>query len=187
MTNSHRLKILMEKEKTVFTSKNLESLWQSNHRYTKIIAKRMVDKGLIFRITRGYYSLNTDFNIYELSNLIVQPSYVSLHAALFFHNISFQVSDRITSVSLINYEKKVRGKIFRYFSMKGSLFFNLEGIEYKNNISVARPERALLDSLYFGYLPNIDNMNKLNFAYLKELTIYYPKSVRIKVEKLIEK
>lgn len=184
MNSVRRLRILLESGKTTFTSRNLENLWDSGPRYTKIIAKRMTDKGLIFRSGRGYYSLNRDINIYELANLIVQPSYLSLHSALFYHNISFQSSNTVTSVSLINHEKKVEKKIFKYFSMKETLFFNLEGIKYKNNISIALPERALLDSLYFGYLPNVDNIEKLNLTYLKKLAVHYPKSVRAKVKKV---
>ena len=48
------------------------------------------------------------------------------------------------------------------------------------------PERAILDCFYFGLLPNLDNVNKINFTYLKKISIFYPKSVIKKVNKLIK-
>lgn len=90
MDNAQRLKILSNLGKTVFSLKNLQNLWGSNIHTTKVIAKRMVDKKLITRINRGYYALDEEFNIYELANLIVSPSYVSLNSSLFYHGISFQ-------------------------------------------------------------------------------------------------
>jgi len=187
MNNAQRLKILSNLGKTVFTLKNLQNLWGSNLYTTKIIAKRMVDKKLITRIERGYYALDEKFTLYELANLIISPSYVSLNSSLFHHGISFQVSNIITSVSLLSYQRKVREMTFKYYAMKDSLFFNLEGINYKDNLAIARPERAILDCFYFNVLPNIDNSDKLNINYLKKIASYYPKTVQEKLGKFLEK
>jgi len=187
MNNAQRLKILTDSRKTVFTLKNLQSLWGIKNQTGKVIAKRMTDKGLIFRISKGYYSLNKDFNDYELANLIISPSYISLHSSLFYHGISFQVSNIISSVALLNYQKKVKEKNFKYYAMKKQLFFNLEGVNQRDNLSIACPERAILDSFYFGLLPNIDNLENINFTYLKEISFYYPKEVQNKIKQLLKK
>lgn len=187
MTNAQRLKILTDSGKTVFSSKNLRSLWNISPNNAKIVSKRMVEKGLIMRIAKGYYALNKDFNINELASLIISPSYVSFNTALFYWGVSFQTSNIISSVSPLNYQKKIEGRIFRYYAMKKSLFFNLEGINYKNNLAIARPERAVLDSFYFGLLPNIDNFDKLNQSYLKKLSFFYPKTVQKKCYRLLSK
>lgn len=186
MNNAERLKILTETGRSVFSLKNLQSLWEVNPHSAKIVARRMVEKRLIKRIARGYYALKDEFNIYELANLIISPSYVSLNSSLFYHGISFQVSNIITSVALLNYSKEIEKIIYKYYAMKGSLFFNLEGINYKKNLSMARPERAVLDCFYFGILPNIDNFDKLNINYLKKISIFYPKTVQKKVKKFLE-
>jgi len=185
MNNAQRLKILNSTGKTVFTLKNFQDLWGSNPKSTKIIAKRMVDNKLITRIERGYFSLDEEFNIYELANLVISPSYVSLDSALFYHGISFQAKQTVTSVSLLNYERKAAGRVFRYYAMKGSLFFNLEGIHYKDNLAIASPERAILDCLYFNFLPNIDNSDKANLGQLKALSNFYPKTVQMKIRKYL--
>ncbi len=187
MDNAQRLKILSNSDKTVFSLKNLQNLWGSNPYTTKITAKRMVDKELIIRVDRGYYALDEGFNVYELANLIISPSYVSLNSSLFYYGISFQVSNVITSVSLLSYQRKARKTTFKYYAMKDSLFFNLEGISYKDNLAIARPERAILDCFYFNLLPNIDNTDKLNTGYLKKISLYFPETVRGRLKKFLEK
>lgn len=186
MKRDKRVRILLDTKRTVFTFKNLVDLWGLKPETAKIVIKRMVDRGIIFRIARGYYSLTREWNLYELANLIVQPSYISMNSALFYHNISFQLSTIVTCIGLINYEKKIGKTIFKYYSMKKELFFNLEGIDYKENISIAKPERAILDCLYFGFAPNIDNPNSVNISYLKKLSLFYPNTVRTKVLKIQE-
>ncbi|MBN1446039.1 MAG: hypothetical protein JW957_08040 [Candidatus Omnitrophica bacterium] len=186
MKRDERLRVLLDTKRTVFTFKNLIDLWELKPETAKVVVKRMVDRGIIYRVVRGYYSITREGNLYETANLIVQPSYVSMHSALFYHNVSFQVSTIVTSVGLINYEKKVGKSAFKYCSMKKKLFFNLEGIEYKQNVAIAKPERAILDSLYFGFTPSLDNPNSVNISYLKKLSSFYPKTVRNKVLKIQE-
>lgn len=187
MDNAQRLKILTGLGKTVFSLTNFQNLWGGNIYTTKVIAKRMVDKKLITRIARGYYALSEEFNIYELANLIISPSYVSLNSSLFYYGISFQVSNIITSVSTLSYKRKIGKMTFKYYFMKDSLFFNIEGINYKNNLAIARPERAILDCFYFNTLPNIDNIDKLNIGYLKKISLFYPNTVQIKLKKFLGK
>ena len=187
MDNAQRLKILSLTGRTVFSFKNLKDLWQSSSQTTKVIAKRMVDKNLITRISRGYFALDENFNEFELANIIITPSYVSFNSSLFHHGISFQVSMIISSVALLHYQRKINEKTYKYFSMKESLFFNLEGINYKDHFAIAKPERAILDCLYFGLLPNIDVHDKLNFNYIEKISSFYPKSVQKKLKKIRDK
>lgn len=188
MNTAQRLKILSDSGKTVFSSKNLQTLWGDNSSTTKIAVKRMLQKGLVVKLAKGYYALNKDYNVYELANLIVSPSYVSCNSALFYHGKVFQVSNIISSVARLNYQKKIRETIFKYYAMKESLFLNLEGIDYKKNLAVAHPERAILDCLYFGLLPNIKvNSSNVNLTFLQELSQLYPKVVQDKISKLLEK
>lgn len=185
MTNiAQKLKILMESGKTVFRSKDLQNLWQESPKNTVVTAKRMVAKNLILKLAKGYYAICQDYNIYELANLIVSPSYVSFNSALLFWGACFQVSGTMQSVALLNYEKKVGDKTYKYQAMKKDLFFYFEGLDSKNNISVASPERALLDSFYFGFAANVDDWEKINKTYLKKLAEKYPLTVQEKIKNL---
>ena len=181
---TQKLKILTESKKTVFRAKDLQSLWEENYRNTIISAKRMVAKNLILKLAKGYYALNKEYSVYELANLIISPSYVSFNSALLFWGVCFQVSNTVRSVSLLNYQKGIGDKIYKYQSMKKDLFFNSEGVDLKNNISVASPERALLDSFYFGAVANIDDWEKINKTYLNKLAKNYPLSVQRKIKDL---
>ncbi len=187
MTNAQRLKILNNSGKTVFTSKDLRSLWEINPQTAKVIIGRMVKQDLLIKLSKGYYALDENFSIYELANLVVSPSYVSFDSALAYHGVCFQASNTINSVALLNYQKKIKGYKLKYYSMKKSLFFNLEGIKYKKNVAMASPERAILDSFYFGLLPNIDNWEKVNLSYLKQLSLNYPKTIKKKIKNLLTK
>ena len=181
---TQKLKTLMDSKKTVFRTKDLQSLWEENSRNTVIYAKRMVAKNLILKLEKGYYALNKEYNFYELANLIISPSYVSFNSALFFYGVCFQVSDTVQSVSLLNYQKEIEDRVYKYQSMKKVLFFKPDGIDLIDNISVASPERALLDSFYFGVVANIDDWDKINKTYLNNLAKNYPLSVQRKIKDL---
>lgn len=174
----------MESGKTVFRPKDLQSLWRENSKNTVVTVKRMAAKKVILKLAKGYYAIREDYNVYELANLIVSPSYVSFNSALLFWGVCFQLSATVQSVSLINYERKVGGKAYKYQAMKKDLFFCSEGIDSKNNVSMAGPERALLDSFYFGFTANVDDWEKINKTYLKKLAEKYPLSVQEKIKKL---
>ncbi len=184
MNSATRLKILIDSGKTVFRPIELQMLWQEAPPHTKTNALRMAEKGLIVQLAKGYYALNKDYNVYELANRIVSPSYVSFDSALFYFHVNFQFKKNISSAATLNYQKTIKNNLFEYFIMKESLFFNLEGIYLRDHISMACPERAVLDCFYFGFLPNIDDKEKLNIPYLRKLAAYYPKTVQKKALRL---
>lgn len=183
-TTSQKLKTLMDSRKTVFRAKDLQSIWQENSSNTVVYSKRMTNKNLILKLGKGYYALNKEYSIYELANLIISPSYISFNSALLYWGICFQVSDIIQSVALLKYQKQMDGRTYMYQAMKKDLFFDIEGIDSKNNISIASPERAVLDCFYFGATANIDDWEKINKTYLKKLSLKYPRSVQKKVNDL---
>ncbi len=185
MNHSERLKILMESGRTVFTPLDLRMLWRANTLNAKISAVRMVEKGLMTRLATGFYALNDRYNRYELANRIVTPSYVSLQSALFYAGINFQARQEIGSVALRSHQKKVGDTLYTYVTLKKKLFFNSDGIVMREGVSMALPERAVLDSFYFGYLPDIDDADKLNKTYLAKLILMYPKTVQKKAKELL--
>lgn len=185
MNSSERLKLLLESERTVFTPLDMRMLWKDNELGAKTAAIRMVARGLIIRISKGYYALNVRYNSYELANRIVTPSYVSLNSALFLSNINFQVRTEISSVATLEYKKKIGSMLYSYVSMKDALFYDLEGIVTRNGVSQALPERAVLDCFYFGLLPDIDHAEKVNKSYLRKLSLKYPKTVQKKIRSLL--
>ncbi|MBM3295747.1 MAG: hypothetical protein FJY82_14700 [Candidatus Aminicenantes bacterium] len=110
------MKSLSATGRTVFALRSLRLLWRLRPETTKIAAKRMVDRGLLHRVARGYVSLQPDFDPKELANLIISPSYVSLATALALHGVSFQSRGTVDSVALLNYRRRAAGLEYRYFA-----------------------------------------------------------------------
>ncbi len=185
MNHSERFKILMESGRTVFTPLDLRMLWRVNTLNAKISIVRMVKKGLVVRLAAGFYALNDRYNRYELANRVLSPSYVSFQSALFHAGINFQARDEIGSVALRDHRKKVGNTLYTHAAMKQDLFFNIKGVVTREGVAMALPERAILDSFYFGYLPDIDDASKLNKTFLEKLSALYPKTVQKKVRGLL--
>ena len=127
-----------------------------------------------------------DFDVFELANMIIAPSYVSMHSALVRHGVAFQPGAVTTSVALVSDRRRVGDLTFLYYSMKSSLFFNLDGVRYSDGLAVAGPERAILDAFYFNLLPNVDEPEKLDAGALRRLSDLYPRTVRDKARRLLE-
>jgi hypothetical protein len=180
MKESQRLKILVESGRTVFTPLDLRLLWREKPLNCKINAVRMTNGGLLVRLSRGYYVLNENYNPYELANRIVSPSYVSFQAALTSAGNAFQAGGEIGSVAGLNYRKTIDGMVYSYVAMKDLLFHDREGVLVRDGVSLASPERAILDSLYFGYLPDVSNPEALNKTLLARLSTKYPKTIQLK-------
>lgn len=175
----------MESGRTVFTPLDFRMLWGANSLNAKIASSRMMQKGLILRLAEGYYALNERYSRYELANRLVTPSYVSFHAALFSAGVNFQARGEIGSVARRVCHRKIQDTLYSYSAMKEDLFFNPEGLVTRDGVSMADPERAVLDCFYFGYLPDIDDPSKLNKTHLKNLSRYYPNTVQKKVKALL--
>jgi predicted transcriptional regulator of viral defense system len=186
MTISWRLKILMDSGRSVFRPQDLRVLWKDNTLTAKVNALRMVERGLMFRIGRGYYALQKDFDIYELANAIISPSYVSFNSALFRAGVNFQQKGSVDSVALLSYRKSAEGVRYAYYAMKEDLFFRQEGVKSLGNTAFACPERAILDSFYFGFIPDVDDPDKLDRVYLKELSRLYPLTVQKKARRFYD-
>ena len=70
---------------------------------------------------------------------------------------------------------------------KKEIAYNLEGIERRDNINIATPERALLDMMYLNsecYFDNIDGINKRKIAQL--LSIYQSPRLNERVKELFK-
>jgi len=187
MSSDKKIKQLIDTDKTVFSASDLRGIWGIEQDWFKTVVKRMVDQGVLTRLSRGYYSLKNDFDPYELANTTVTPSYVSFNSALRYFDISFQTQKTISSAASLTHTKKIAGYTFEYHKLKEELLFNLEGIKSKQNVTVAVPERAILDSFYLSFLPNLDREDKINVTRLKKLMKFYPKETQKKTKKLIKK
>jgi len=115
---------------------------------------RWQQEGLIVKLRQGFYVfqevvLQPNFAFF-LSNFIYKPSYISLHTALAFYGIIPEAVTQITAVSSLkttNFQNDVAQ--FSYKKIKSDLMFGYEQKPLGNRaISIATPEKAILDLLY---------------------------------------
>jgi len=137
------------------------------------------------RLAKGIYAFSKDYNIYELANTLVVPSYISFNSALFYHGVSFQVSQEIESAANFSYRRKIDNRICVYYKIKKSLFYDTDGVISGGSLAMATVERAVADCFYVQITPNLDNIDKINLARLKLLADKYPLRVQKQIQSIL--
>lgn len=143
--------------------------------YVRLALSRMVNRGALRRIERGVYSAE-QAGALEIASNILQPSYVSLMAALSYHGVTTQIPIVIEVIA----PKRHRpvsldggGKVV-FMKVKREMMF---GFRVENGASIAELEKAFVDALYFRN-PGIGEvgealeaamrLKKINIGRLKE-------------------
>jgi len=167
---------------TVFHTKDLANLWQiknPNTLYTTI--KRYVQKGLLFRIYKGFYSIKP---INQLDPIMLgvkslhQFTYVSTETVLSQFGIIQQNINFITLVSSQSKKFSIPEIQNYYYSrkLKDKYLYQSVGIIEKNGIKTANIERAVADLLYFNPNAYFDADKLINWEKVKKIQrqIGYP-------------
>lgn len=145
-----------------------------------------VHSGKLLNPRRGIYA-KPGFTPEELACKIYTPSYISLEYVLQSTGVVFQYDSRITLVSYLSREIETNDKIFSYRKLKGEILVNNQGIEQKNNLNIATPERAFLDIMYLNTTYFFDNLKVLDKNRINRLLpIYNSKTLTLRVQKLLK-
>lgn len=114
------------------------------------------DKGYIKKVIKGYYifsDLKLNENVlFEIANRIYSPSYISLEMALSYYGLIPESVYAVTSVtSRRTYRFNASIATFLYKTIKASLFFGYELIQYNNkSFKIASLEKTILDYFYIN-------------------------------------
>ncbi len=182
------LKDLLRSDKTVYSFKELSLLWPAIE--TKNIKSRVnyyVKKGDLYRIRRGLYAKDKNYDPLELATKIMSPSYISFETVLASAGIIFQY---YTQIFVASYQSKnivCDGKTYTFRKIKNETLMNAMGIEIKEQYSIACPERAFLDTLYLNKNYHFDNLSGLNWNKIYEILKIYKNKRMEKVVKQLEK
>lgn len=184
--NKKPLSAILRSAKTVFTFKDIALLWGNSDKKATIAGVNYyVKTGQLYRIRRGIYAKDKNYNKMELASRIFTPAYVSFETVLTRAGINFQFYANIIVASYQTREIVIDGQTYTYKKIKDFVLTNAIGIEHKNEISMASPERALLDTLYINKDYYFDNVHSLNWDKIFEiLPIYKNQRMIKKVEKL---
>lgn len=137
-----------------------------------------VQQGKLIQLRRGLYVVDEPFQKNKptpecIANRLKYPSYISMNYALFYYDLIPEGVYTITSVTTR------RGQVFqnpfgqfRYRHIKIEYFWGFQLLKQDSrHISIAYPEKALLDYLYFmaGTI-NPDRINELRLQNLEQLS-----------------
>ena len=179
---------ILRSSKTVFTFKDISLIWRSDDKKTTIAGVNYyVKTGELYRIRRGIYAKDKNYDKLELATRIFVPSYVSFETVLTRAGINFQFYQSIFVASYQTREIIVDGQTYYYKKIKDLVLTNPVGIEHQSETSVASPERAFLDTIYIHKDYHFDNLGPLNWdKVFAILPIYQNNRMAKKVQEFFE-
>jgi len=106
-----------------------------------------IKRGELYRIRKGLYAKDKDYNRLELATRIYTPSYVSFETVLVKEGLIFQYYEKIFIASYLDSEIVIDQQTYSYRKLKTRVLVNAVGVENVSETSIATKERALLDTL----------------------------------------
>lgn len=186
MQKGDYLNTILRSSKTVLTLKDIALLWQDPQTAAaRVRLNYYVRKGDLYRIRRGLYTKSKEYNKLELATRVFTPAYVSFETVLAKEGLIFQYQTQITVASYLTRKITVDGQIYCYKKIKEDVLIHAEGIEHKDETSIATKERAFLDTLYSNKDYHFDNIRSLDWdKVFTMLPIYNNKRMTKKVNQL---
>ncbi len=181
--------------KLFFTPKDTATILNIKYFSAKVLCSRYTKQGIFVRLKKNFYILANKLNslskeeLFQISNILQTPSYISLMTALSYYEITTQVQNNfIESISIkrsINFS--IKNLFFNFSKINKKLYFDFNK---KNNFFIATKEKAFIDAIYlysFGkYKIDFDSLdlNKLDKEKITGIIKIYPQKTRSIIKKL---
>lgn len=145
-----------------------------------------VAKGMILSPRNGIYT-KPKYDEQEMACALLKPSYISLEYVLARAGVVFQYSEDITCISYQTRIIEVDSKAYVFRKINPMIWANMSGIEQRDNIAIASPERAFLDMMYLSAGQcHFDNLHPLNKVRIRQiLPVYNSHTLTKRVEALL--
>lgn len=180
--NKKPLSDILRSPKAVFTFKDVSILWEDPDRKSVISGiNYYVRRGQIYRVRRGIYAKDENYNKDELATRIYTPSYISFETVLGRAGINFQVSNQIFLASYLTRDIIADNQIYSFRKIKDAILVNPSGVEQANETSIASCERAFLDTLYINPNYHFDKLDILDWDRVFEILPIYQNKKMIKI------
>jgi hypothetical protein len=163
--------------RTVFRINDIALLLSNTDVFLSQKMNRLVNGGMLLNLRKGIYA-KKNYKPEELACILYTPTYISLNYVLARNSVVFQFDSAITNVSYLTREVEIDNQRIAYRKMKNEILLNTAGVICENNINIATPERAFLDTLYLFGDVYFDNIGALNYRKIKDILPVY-KSKRI--------
>jgi predicted transcriptional regulator of viral defense system len=172
-TTNNRFAKLAQMGEIVFHTDDLANIWQIKNKNTlHTTLKRYTQKGLLFRIYKGFYSLRKveDLNPAFLGiKALNKFAYLSTESVLVQHGIITQISNQITLISSVSKKYKIKNNSYKVRQLSDKFLFNKAGIILAEGYYRATPERAVADLLYFNPNFHFDGEKLIDWKKVKEI------------------
>lgn len=175
---ARRFLLLQQKKELLFHIRDLAALWGiSNLNTLRVLLKRYTDAGIFYRIYRGFYST---LPLSELDPVLLGakalhgPCYLSAESVLFETAYLSQVPQVYTFVGEKNRRFSIGSFHYKCRQLHSQYLYNREGIEEKEGVLVASPERAICDLLYFNSKAHLDKKPSWGIIKALQKKLGYP-------------
>ena len=181
------LNTILSSSRTVFTpqwlalmdsSRSRESIYDSLRYYART--------GALLSPRKGIYT-KAKYDEQEMACALLKPSYISLEYVLARAGVIFQYSADITCISYQTRTIDVDERSYVFRKINPMIWVNMIGIEQRDNIAIASPERAFLDMIYLSAGQcYFDNLHPLNKELIRQiLPVYNSPTLTRRVETLL--
>ncbi|MFO7618224.1 MAG: type IV toxin-antitoxin system AbiEi family antitoxin domain-containing protein [Thermoplasmata archaeon] len=148
----------------VFTTRQVAAAL-GDREYSWVFLNRMVGRGLIRRLKRGYYTAHEDPVIY--ASHIHHPSYISLWYAFQHYGTTTQLPERIEVMA------RKSGVVDKVELIRTNEIWGYGQINYSGHrIFMADLEKAIIDAIETERVPVDEVMNAIQNANMKRLEEY---------------
>jgi len=173
MKKGDYISTILRSKKTVFSFKDIALLWGDSGGAARVRVNYYVKNGDLYRIRKGIYAKDKNYDKFELATRIFTPSYVSFETVLGQVGITFQYYSQIFVASYLTREITCNGQIYSFRKIKDLVLTNKTGIKNKGEYSMATKERAFLDTIYIRKDYHFDNLSPLDWDKVFEMLPVY--------------
>ncbi len=174
MEKGNYISTILRAKQTVFSVRDIMLLWQdTNVNAAKVRISYYAKRGELYRIRRGLYAKDKQYNKLELATKIFTPAYVSFETVLAKSGVVFQYYDQIFAASYVTREITADGQKYTYKRMRDAILTNSSGVNHADNYATASAERAFLDVLHHACDYHFDNLSGLNWEKVHEILPIY--------------
>ena len=175
---------LLRLSQTVFSFKEITMIWgDTNQKSTISAVNYYVKTGQLFRIRKGFYAKDSNYDPLELATKIYTPSYISLQTVFRREGMIFQYYERIFVMSYLTRTLQCDKTTIEIKKIKDEVLTNTDGLINMGNYFIATKERAFLDMLYLLPRYGFDNLRSIDWDKCFELVKIYNKKTLIKTLK----
>ncbi len=174
------LQAILRSSMTVFSFKELVLMWgDADLQRLRLRLSYYVKKGYLYRIRRGLYAKDKDYDRYEVATKIFTPSYINFETVLRHAGMIFQYYTAIYVASYRTETVQCDGQEYVFRTLKPTLLTNSVGVNIQDTYSMATKERAYLDMLYIHKDYYFDNLGPLDWDKVYEILPIYGGNKRL--------